>query len=75
MAKLDKMTMEELVASERAATTVRKHYEDKAQIFQGNFDNDERFLELNQKVTLLNGVRIKILNELERRLLNIEFND
>lgn len=76
--KIDKMTLEELVAGEKAATTVRRIYEDKVVMYRGiDYDamNDmERveYVEMSQKLSQINAVRLRIINEMETRLLDIE---
>lgn len=78
MAKnIEKMTLEELVAGEAAATTVRRAYEDKMVMYHGVdygalYDDEKReYGELSQKLALINSVRLKIINEMESRLLEI----
>lgn len=76
--KIDKMTLEELVAGEKAASTVRRIYEDKVVMYRGiDYDamNDmERgeYVEMSQKLSQINAVRLRIINEMETRLLDIE---
>lgn len=76
--KLDKMTLEELVAGEKAAATVRRIYEDKMVMYRGiDYDtmNDrerEEYVEMSQKLGQINAVRLRIINEMEARLLDIE---
>jgi hypothetical protein len=79
MAKeINGMTLEELVAGEKAATIVRRAYEDKMVMYRGVDYNDMRdnergeYLELSQKLAQVNAVRLKIINEMETRLLDIE---
>ncbi len=76
--KIDKMTIEELVAGEKAAATVRRIYEDKMVMYRGidyNSMNDREkteYTEMSQKLGQINAVRIRIINEMEARLLSIE---
>lgn len=76
--KIDKMTLEELVAGEKAAATVRRIYEDKMVMYRGidyNTMNDrerEEYVEMSQKLGQINAVRLRIINEMEARLLDIE---
>ena len=76
--KLDKMTLEELVAGEKAAATVRRIYEDKMVMYRGidydTMNNREReeYAEMSQKLGQINAVRLRIINEMEARLLDIE---
>lgn len=76
--KLDKMTLEELVAGEKAAATVRRIYEDKMVMYRGidydTMNNREReeYVEMSQKLGQINAVRLRIINEMEARLLDIE---
>lgn len=76
--KIDKMTLEELVAGEKAAATVRRMYEDKMVMYRGiDYDamNDRErveYTEMSQKLGQINAVRLRIINEMETRLLDIE---
>ena len=76
--KIDKMTLEELVAGEKAAETVRRIYEDKVVMYRGiDYDamNDMEkgeYVEMSQKLSQINAVRLRIINEMEARLLDIE---
>ena len=76
--KIDKMTLEELVAGEKAAATVRRIYEDKMVMYRGiDYDtmNDrerEEYAEMSQKLGQINAVRLRIIGEMETRLLDIE---
>ena len=76
--KIDKMTLEELVAGEKAASTVRRIYEDKMVMYRGidyNTMNDrerEEYVEMSQKLGQVNAVRLRIIKEMEARLLDIE---
>lgn len=78
MKNIEKMTIEELVAGEKAATTVRRSYEDKMVMYRGSDysmlegKDKEEYFELSQKLTQINAVRLKIINEMETRLLDIE---
>ena len=71
--KLQEMTMEELVAAEKAATTVRRSYEDKMILYRGidynNIPADD--LELSQKLSQVNAIRLGIIKEMEERLLSL----
>jgi hypothetical protein len=76
--KIDKMTLEELVAGEKAASTVRKIYEDKLMMYRGvDYDNmydreKEEYTEMSQKLGKMSAIRLRIINEMEARLLDIE---
>jgi len=76
--KIDKMTLEELVAGEKAAATVRRIYEDKMVMYRGidydSMNDRERteYAEMSQKLGQINAVRLRIINEMESRLLGIE---
>lgn len=76
--KIDKMTLEELVAGEKAASTVRKIYEDKLMMYRGvDYDNmydreKEEYTEMSQKLGKMSALRLRIINEMEARLLDIE---
>lgn len=76
--KIEKMSLEELVAGEKAASTVRKFYEDKMVIYRG-IDHDtmngrerQEYTEMSQRFGQINAIRLKIINEIETRLLEIE---
>jgi len=76
--KIDKMTLEELVAGEKAASTVRKFYEDKLMMYRGvDYNNmypreKEEYTEMSQKLGKMSAIRLRIINEMEARLLDIE---
>lgn len=76
--KIDKMTLEELVAGEKAAATVRRIYEDKMVMYRGidydSMNDRERteYAEMSQKLGQINAVRLRIINEMEARLLDVE---
>lgn len=79
--KIKSLNFEQLVAAEKAANVVRKNYEDKVAMFRG-FDYDtqnekqqKEYTELSKKLSLVNAVRLKILGEMEKKLLNIESDD
>lgn len=79
---LKSLNLQELVAAENAANVVRKNYEDKIIMYRG-VDYGEQmterekkeYSELAQKLSLINGVRLKVLGEMERKLLDIDSND
>ena len=78
--RIDKMSFENLVASEKAAATVRKYYEDKCAVYRQygmTFPEEgtrefEEFQELSAKLSLINAIRLRIIDEMERKLLTIE---
>ena len=76
--KIEKMSLEELVAGEKAASTVRRAYEDKMIMYRGaDYDmmqgkEREEYSELSQKLAQVNAIRLKIIGEMESRLLDIE---
>lgn len=76
--KLEKMTLEELVAGEKSATIVRRTYEDKMIMYRGVDYNDmrknelEEYTSLSQKLAQINAIRLRIIDEMETRLLDIE---
>ena len=76
--KIDEMTLEELVAGEKAAAIVRRIYEDKMVMYRGiDYDSMsdkemQEYIEMSQKLGQINSVRLRIINEMETRLLNIE---
>ena len=68
------LTLEELVYAEKAATIVRRKYEDIANTtYQGRTisENDTAFKEYresSQKLSYFNSLRLKIIQEMENRL-------
>jgi hypothetical protein len=79
--KIKNLNFEELVAAEKAANVVRKNYEDKVAMSRGiDYDNQNEkqqreYSELSHRLSLVNAVRLKILNEMEKKLLNLEGDD
>ena len=79
--KIGSLNFEELVAAEKAANVVRKNYEDKVVVYHGldygtqNEKQQKDYSELSQKLSLVNAVRLSIINEMEKKLLDIECND
>lgn len=75
------LDFEQLVAAEKAATTVRRTYEDKMIMFRGvDYNNmrgaeKEEYLELSQKLAQVNAIRLKIINEMEKKLLKLDYDD
>ena len=79
--RVKSLNFEELVAAEQAANAVRKNYEDKVAMFRG-FDYDtqnekqqKEYMELSQKLAQVNAVRLRILAEMEKKLLDIVSDD
>ena len=76
--KIDEMTLEELVAGEKAAATVRRIYEDKMVTYRGvdyesmSDKEMQEYIEMSQKIGQINSVRLRIINEMETRLLDIK---
>lgn len=80
--KISKMTPEELVAAEKCANVVRKNYEDKIIMYRGiDYDSGltetekKTYSELSQKLARVNAIRLKIISEMETRLLSIDKDD
>ena len=79
--RLKNFNFEELVAAEKAATSARRTYEDKMVMYRGidynNLTEREKteLEESSQKLGMLNAVRLKIINEMEKRLLNLDCDD
>lgn len=75
------LNFEELVAAEKSANVVRKNYEDKMVMYRGidyeTYTEKERneFSEFSQKLSLINSIRLRILDEMEKKLLNISYNE
>lgn len=76
--EIKSLNFTELVAAEKAANVVRKNYEDKAVTYNtGNYgalskEQQKEYLELSKNLSAINAVRIKILAEMENKLLDIE---
>ena len=79
--RIKSLNFEELVAAERAASAVRKYYEDKVIMYRGidyntMTENEKKeATEFSQKLGQINAVRLKIIAEMERKLLTIECDD
>ena len=74
------MNFIELVAAEQASNVVRKNYEDKVAMNRYNFnapetEKEKENRELSQKLSMVNAVRIKLLAEMENKLLALEDNE
>lgn len=75
---IGEMTLEELVAGEKAAATVRRIYEDKMVMYRGvdyesmSDKEMQEYIEMSQKLGQINSVRLRIINEMETRLLDIK---
>jgi hypothetical protein len=75
--EIKNMNFMQLVAAEQAANAVRKNYEDKVAMNRCNFNvpqttQDEVYRELSQKLSMVNAVRIKLLAEMENKLLALK---
>ena len=76
--KIKSLNFEELVAAEKAANAVRKNYEDKIMMYRGfnatsqaeNDKKDKELAEASQKLGVINAIRLKVLAEMERKLLD-----
>ena len=78
--EIKSMNFIELVAAEQASNAVRKNYEDKVAMNRYNFNapetvQDKEYRELSQKLSMVNAVRIKLLAEMENKLLALEDNE
>ena len=79
--KIKSLKFEELVAAEKASNTVRKSYEDKIVMYRGidynTLTKNEQadMKDSAQKLGQINSVRLKILSEMEKKLLNLECDD
>ena len=75
--RADKITMEELVAYEKATNVVGKNYEDKIMMYRGfnttspeeNEKKDKELTKISQSLARINSIRFLILREMEKRLL------
>ena len=81
MAKIKSLNFEQLVAAEKAANAVRKNYEDKVAMSRGiDYGNQsekqqKEYAELSKRLSLVNAIRLKILNEMEKKLLNLDYDE
>lgn len=80
--KIKNLNFEQLVAAEKAANVVRKYYEDKTVMYRGidydsqlNDKQQKEYSELSQKLALVNSVRLKIVSEMEKKILNLEYDE
>ena len=79
--KIKSLSFEQLVAAEKAANAVRKNYEDKVAMSRGiNYGNQsekqqKEYTELSKRLSLVNAIRLKLLNEMEKKLLNLDYDD
>ena len=79
--KIKSLNFEELVAAEKAANVVRKSYEDKIVMYRGidyntlTTDEQTNMKESSQKLGQINAIRLKVLAEMEKKLLNLECDD
>ena len=79
--KIKSLNFEELVAAEKAANAVRKNYEDKVAMSRGiDYGNQsekqqKEYTELSKRLSLVNAIRLKLLNEMEKKLLNLDYDD
>ena len=79
--KIKGLSFEQLVAAEKAANAVRKNYEDKVAMSRGiDYGNQsekqqKEYAELSQRLSFVNSVRLRILNEMEKKLLNLDYDD
>ena len=78
MANVKNLSFEQLVAAEKAANVVRKNYEDKVAMCRGidymeqNEKLQNEYTEYSQKLSMINFIRLKILDEMENKLLNLD---
>ena len=79
--KIKGLNFEQLVAAEKAANAVRKNYEDKVAMSRGvDYGNQsekqqKEYTELSKRLSLVNAIRLKILNEMEKKLLNLDYDE
>lgn len=79
--KIKNFSFEELVAAEKSANAVRKGYEDKIMMYRGIDYNSlteaekKDMTESSKKLGQVNAVRLKILAEMEEKLLNLVCDD
>ena len=74
---INEMTLTELNAGLESATALRKHYEDKIVLYRGleylTMRETTELDTMTQKLATINSVRLNLLAEIERRLLDIDF--
>ena len=70
------MSIVDLVAAEQAATAVRKKYEDKSVAARSGLSDamltHSEEIELSRKLMQFNSLKMKIIQEMEERLLTLE---
>lgn len=73
---LKEMSIVDLVAAEQAATAVRKKYEDKSVAARSGLSDTmlthSEEIELSRKLMQFNSLKMKIIQEMEERLLTLE---
>lgn len=73
---LKEMSIVDLVAAEQAATTVRRKYEDKSVAARSGLSDTllthPEEIELSRKLMQFNSLKMKIIQEMEERLLTLE---
>jgi hypothetical protein len=73
---LKEMSIMDLVAAEQAATAVRKKYEDKSVAARSGLSDTmlthPEEIELSRKLMQFNSLKMKIIQEMEERLLTLE---
>lgn len=79
--ELSKMTLEDLVCAEKAASTVRKYFEDKIAVLRESvvsqiIDPDDKHFgeiqEMSRNLAMANSKRIQVIEEMNKRLLQME---
>ena len=80
MSKIEEMSLEELCIAEKAATIIRKTYEDQSAIFRSiPMDHDskdyEKYKELSSKLAYFNALRLRIREEMENKLKKLVSDD
>lgn len=74
MKLIEDMTMEQLIAYEKAAVIIRKKYEDALATLSdtsSSYENAER-ASMNKTRTKINAVYLTIISEMEKRLLGVK---
>ena len=72
MANVKNLSFEQLVAAEKAANVVRKNYEDKVAMCRGIDYMEQNEKLQNEYTEYINFIRLKILDEMENKLLNLD---
>ena len=78
---ISELDIKDLVAFETAASILRKRYEDEAVMYRtvgydydktGTPREEKKVEELTKKIAIINSVRTNILNEMEKKIMELK---